>query len=242
MAEQENIATWLTDHLASRKVWRSLRGLRNHFLRYGVVRIPRFAPTEVHRWLAHEINHLAREHGRRRDLTIADTGGTPRKMRCVRRDSIRASVPRLYHASTLRTALGEIAGEEVLECPYGPEQYVITELSDPGDTHGWHWDDYSFALVWIIDCPPVEDGGFVQYVPHTNWDKADPRLHAQFVENPIYSMGLKPGDVYLMRTNTTLHRAYPISTGRRLVLNMAFAARNDLSRDLGHETADQLLS
>jgi hypothetical protein len=61
--------------------------------------------------------------------------------------------------------------------PYEPEQFVITALDQDGDTHGWHWDDYSFALVWIIDCPPVAYGGFVQCVPHTEWDKNDPRLH-----------------------------------------------------------------
>lgn len=73
-------------------------------------------------------------------------------------------VPVVYSSTALRGAPSEIADDTVFECPYEPEQYVITELTAVGDTHGWHWDDYSFALVWVIDCPPVEHGGFVQCV------------------------------------------------------------------------------
>ncbi|MFF3227097.1 hypothetical protein ACFYV7_30170 [Nocardia suismassiliense] len=190
-----------------------------------------------------EAETLITHHGIRRDLTLSATGHTARRMRNVRRREINkysTAVPAVYSCTELRGMLGQITGEAVLECPYQPEQYVITELSADGDTHGWHWDDYSFALVWIIECPPLADGGFVQCVPHTTWNKADPQLHRQFIDNPIYSHELLPGDLYLMRTDTGLHRVYPIRSGRRLIINMAYASQTDLNKQISHETMDTL--
>ena len=43
-----------------------------------------------------------------------------------------------------------------------------------------------------------------------------------------------------MRTDTTMHRVYPITGGRRLIVNMAFAASRDLDRPMTHETMDNL--
>jgi hypothetical protein len=190
-----------------------------------------------------EARALVAGHGLRRDVAFAETGHTPRRMRNVRRGEIHqygTVVPAVYSCAGLCCALGHVAGEDVLECPYESEQYVITELASTGDTHGWHWDDYSFALVWVIECPPLSDGGFVQCVPNTTWNKADPQLHRQFVSRPIYSMELRPGDLYLMRTDTTLHRVYPIRSGRRLIVNMAYASRADLGKNISHDTMDKL--
>jgi hypothetical protein len=80
--------------------------------------------------------------------------------------------------------------------------------------------------------------------PETTWNKADPQLHRQFVNHPIYSMELHRGDLYLMRTGTTLHRVYPVPSGRRLIVNMAYAAQRDLgqgpeSRDHGQLVAPE---
>jgi hypothetical protein len=216
---------------------------RRQFLERGVVRVPLLAPKAVKELLAIEVEELVTSHGRRRDLVFPATGNTKRHMRNVRRDQIRAFgsiIPALYSVPALREVLATIAGEEVLECPYEPEQFVITALDQHGDTHGWHWDDYSYALVWVIDCPPVAYGGFVQCVPHTEWDKNDPRLHRWFITRPIYSIELIPGDLYLMRTDTTLHRVYPLTGGRRVIVNMAYASRTDLTKQISHETMDNL--
>jgi hypothetical protein len=216
---------------------------RRQFLKRGVVQVPFLAPEAVKELLAIEVEDLVTSHGRRRDLVFPATGNTKRHMRNVRRDQIKAFgsiIPAVYSVPALREVLATIAGEEVLECPYEPEQFVITALDQHGDTHGWHWDDYSFALVWVVDCPPVAYGGFVQCVPHTEWDKNDPRLHRWFVTRPIYSIALVPGDLYLMRTDTTLHRVYPITGGRRLIVNMGYASRGDLTKQISHETMDNL--
>jgi hypothetical protein len=231
------------DHLLYQVDRRQLHAARNEFLNLGFVKVPFLVSQEVKTRLADEVERLVAGHGIRRDLTFKETGDTDRKMRNVSRREIHSNgsvVPAVYSSPEIREALGEIAGEEVLECPYVPEQYVITELVKDGDTHGWHWDDYSFALIWVIDCPPLEDGGFVQCVPRTAWNKEDPQLHRQFVRQPIYSMEVEPGDLYLIRTDTTLHRVYPIRNGRRLILNMGYAALRDQPREVSHETMNNL--
>jgi hypothetical protein len=237
------VADQLEKHLTGLAEDTRLDESRRQFLERGVVRVPFLAPEAVKDLLAIEVEGLITSHGRRHDLVFPETGNSQRHMCNVRRDQIKtfgSIIPGLYCVAALREVLTIIAGEAVLECPYEPEQFVITALDQPGDTHGWHWDDYSFALVWIIDCPPVTDGGFVQCVSHTEWDKNDPRLHWWFVTRPIYSIGLLPGDLYLMRTDTTLHRVYPLTGGRRLIVNMSYASSGDLTKQISHETMDNL--
>lgn len=237
------VADQLEKHLTAVTDDTRVEETRREFRERGVVRVPFLAPEAVKELLAIEVEELVTSHGRRHVLVFPQTGNTTRHMRNVRRDQIKAFgsiIPALYSVPALREVLATVTGEEVLECPYEPEQFVITALDEPGDTHGWHWDDYSFALVWVIDCPPVEYGGFVQWVPHTEWDKNDPRLHRWFVSRPIYSIELVPGDLYLMRTDTTLHRVYPITGGRRVIVNMGYASRGDLTKQISHETMDNL--
>jgi hypothetical protein len=233
----------LEEHLALSVDRLQLVNARKDFLHFGFVKIPFMVPQSVKGKLGEEVEQLVAEHGIRRDYVFKETGNTPRNMCNVRRKEIFGHgrvVPELYGSTALRAALSEVAGEEVLECPYEPEQCVVTELGATGDTHGWHWDDYSFALVWVITCPPIEQGGFVQCVPRTVWNKSDPQLNRQFVNNPTYSLELFPGDLYFMRTDTTLHRVYPIESGRRLIVNMGYAARRDLAKAITHETMDNL--
>jgi hypothetical protein len=215
------------------------------FARLGFVKLPFLVPEETKRQVARETERLIAEHGVRRDFAMAATEGTPRRMRNVRQAEISqhgSVLPAVYHRPELRAALTVVTGEEVLPCAYEPERFVITELRESGDIHGWHWDDFSFALVWVIDCPTLEHGGFIQCVPNTVWDKHHPQLHRQFVANPIYSFELMPGDLYLMRTDTTLHRVFPITAGRRLIVNMAYAAWRDLYKHVNHDTMDTLWS
>jgi hypothetical protein len=237
------VADQLEKHLIGLPERACLDEARRQFEERGVVRVSFLAPTAIKELLAIEVEELVTSHARRHNLTFPETGDTMRCMRNVRRAQIKHSgsiIPALYSVPALREVLATIAGEEVLECPYEPEQFVITALEQPGDTHGWHWDDYSFALVWVIDCPPLTEGGFVQYVPRTAWDKNNPQLHRWFVTRPIYSIELVPGDMYLMRTDTTMHRVYPITGGRRLIINMGYASQNDLIKQISHETMDNL--
>jgi hypothetical protein len=157
--------------------------------------------------IAEELERLIATVGVRRDFLMAGTCDTPRRMKNVRRDQVRQGstvLPELYGVPALRSLLSRIAREPVHLCPYEPEQYVITTLEEGGDTHGWHWDDYAFALVWVAECPPIDDGGFVQCVPRTVWDRKNPRIYSQMASSVIHTISLRRGDVYFMRTDTTL--------------------------------------
>lgn len=209
----------------------------------GFARVPWLVADAVKTAVAAQVVRLLDQHSRRRDLACPETSGTPRRMRNVAQRHIARSCPmiaELYQRCDLLDAVSAVAGEPVFECPYEPERFVITCLERGGDTHGWHWDDYRYALVWLIESAPTGAGGLVQAVPATRWDKHDPRVE-QFVERgPVHTLELAAGDLYLMRTDTTLHRVTPLSSGRRVILNMAYASRADLATPITHETMDAL--
>lgn len=222
-----------------------IEAARREFSYLGHARVPFLVPDSVKEAVAVEVNALIDTAGTRRDLEFKETDYTPRRMRNVTRGEIvefGTVIKEIYTSEPLLRATSRIASEPVHLCPYEPEQFVITCLEKDGDTHGWHWDDYSFALVWVVECPPVDEGGFVQCVPGTSWNKQQPKINRMFVTRPIYSMELFPGDLYLMRTNTTLHRVYPVKNGRRKIINMGYASVSDLTKSFSHETMDNLWS
>ena len=243
MTTQGALLSALAEHTATGIPRSSIRAARRHFSRFGYAKVPFLAPPAVKEAVAREVDRLIDSAAVRRDLRFAETGYTPRRMRNVSRTQIAERsdlIEQVYRAEPVLRALSQIAGEAVHECPYEPEQFVITCLEQNGDTHGWHWDDYAFALVWVIECPPVGDGGFVQCVPGTVWNKQNPEINRALTQAPIYSVELAPGDLYLMRTNTTLHRVYPLQRGIRKIINMGYASTSDLTASFSHETMDNL--
>lgn len=238
----DSVVRDLTEHLMSIPA-AQLEAHADRFAARGFVVLEGFAPEHVHQRLAAELLRLVEVGGVRRDFAMEQTGGTPRRMRNVRREQIfelSGLVPRLYGLRALRDTLARVAREPVHVCPYEPEQCVITQLGEGGDTHGWHWDDYAFALVWVAECPPIDDGGFVQCVPRTRWDKENPRINAAMAGSVIHTVELAPSQAYFMRTDTTMHRVAPVERGRRTILNMGFAAESDLHRPIDHGTMDTL--
>src|SRR5580692_3870409 len=126
----------------------------DRFAARGFAVVPFLATAGLAQAVAAELDRLVEKYGTRRDFTMTQTDGTPRRMRNVRQDQIRAGsvlLPALYESVALRSVLSQIAREPVHLCPYEPEQFVVTSLDGPGDTHGWHWDDYAFALVWVAE-------------------------------------------------------------------------------------------
>jgi hypothetical protein len=237
---ESSIANHLKANVDSETFWAS----RKSFYETGFALISYLLPEEVKEKIASEVQGLLNRQSVRRDLHLAETGDSPRYMRNVTAADIRThgdAIVQLYRSVVFRSALASAAGEEVLECPYEPEHYVITHLERPGDTHGWHWDDYSFGVILVIDCPDIEQGGFVQTVPNTHWSKRNPQVFKQIVDNPVHSHKLRPGDIYLLRTDTTLHRVHPLREGAtRTIVNMAYAAQRDLVKEITHETMEDL--
>jgi hypothetical protein len=210
--------------------------LRNALSRYGFVKVPHIVPDNVKDATRAEVLKLLEQHAERRDLLLKTTGNTPRFMSVVKSETIASDghlIPTLYHDRAFVSMLESIASEPLHPCPSADEEFLITRQERKGDTHGWHWGDFSYALIWILETPALEVGGMLQCVPHTTWDKADPRIHQYLCDNPVATYGFVPGDIYFLRTDTTLHRTVPLSEdATRIILNMTWAADRDLRDDL----------
>ena len=228
----DNIDVCLNEHLAA--IDFDTTKASREFERAGLIRLSSILPSPWITGLRAEVFSLLDQHAERRDLFLATTGYSPRAMFVVRSEIIAANsalIQGIYRSRALLDLLGQIAGEPLHVCPEADEEFLITRLERKGDTHGWHWGDFSFALIWIIEAPQLAAGGLLQSVPHTRWDKKNPRIFEYLTENPIYSHYFKSGEAYLMRTDTTLHRVMPlVQDATRIILNMTWASNRDLAR------------
>lgn len=188
----------------------------------------RLVPEEIMTAVRAEADQLIGEHRERRDLLLRTTGNTPRKMSVVKSEDIEQSelIRTIATSESFLGFLGRVAREPVIPQVSEDERYLITHQEFKADTHGWHWGDYSFALIWALRMPPISCGGMLQAVPHTHWDKTDPRINETLCERRIDTHGLVTGDLYLQRTDTTLHRTVPLTEdgAARTILNMTWAS------------------
>jgi hypothetical protein len=212
-----------------------------------LVQISSFISPDIINDVREEVDRLTASYSRRRDLSIKTTGNTPRRMNNVDYDTIAAEssfLMDIYSCPDLIKLLMRIAGEEVHLCPYDFEKMVITSLQKKGDSHGWHWDDYSFAMIWVLRAPDKEKGGVVQCVPNTRWDRNNPAIISQFVAQDIGTYYFPQGSIYLMRSNSTLHRVYPLidPTAVRTILNNTYASKADLSLEVDHSSMEELFA
>ncbi len=226
---------------------RSVEQASRAFFANSVMDITKFVRPQIIERVADEADKLVARFSHRRDMKIPSTAHTPRRMDNVGHATIRAQSPFLvdvYRDGSLLGLLSNILGEEVQLCPYDPEKMVITCLSKKGDSHGWHWDDYSLALVWVLEAPQPESGGVLQCVPNTKWNRTNPKIIEQFLVKPITTYHFPSRSVYLMRSNTTLHRVYPLhgENARRVVLNSTYALQEDLGRQIDHSSMEQLFA
>lgn len=217
---------------------------RNRLAETGIARLGFLLPYQVKRTLAAEALALVDQHRQLGELLPgSEAHPSPPSTRpgiSVPPRAIAAHaalIPRLYECDALRRDLSVVAAESVLPCPE-PRRYAVTR-THRDETPQWHWDDYSFALVLVVECPPLEDGGFVQTVPHTHRERQYADVHRTLTRNPIHSWELHPGDLYLMRTASTLHRVYPFEHGRRTIMTMCFATRADLDRATAVQREEQ---
>jgi hypothetical protein len=201
-------------------------------------------PSDLRARVADEIGAVLRTSAVRRDLAIAQTGYTPRRYRIATRTAIAASCPltaELYRARELLALISQIAGERLVPVPYEPEEFVATRLERAGDTHGWHWDDYAYALVWVLEAPGPDCGGELELVPDAAWCKDDPRVGEILATQSVERKHLPAGSVYLLRSDTTMHRVAPLRCDTsRSVLCFSYATSLDLKRRVSHETVDAI--
>jgi hypothetical protein len=236
----------LDHHIKEFSEHTDLRQKSQQFRREGYTKLRGLVPDSLFAQITDEVTGLLSEHARRIDIQIRETGGSPRKMHTVgaaqiSRDS--ALIPAIYNSVSLKNVLGQIADAEVLPCPWEGEKYVIIRQDQQGDTHGWHWGDFSFTVIWIIEAPSPEVGGMLQCIPHTNWDKQNPRVHDYLLANPIRTYANATGDLYFLRSDTTLHRTTPLTSDTtRIILNTCWASEADAKRAVSHETMNAMFS
>jgi hypothetical protein len=240
----DTVDAMLADHLANAFGDEAMALLQQKFRTEHVARLRGFCPPALFAPLRDEALGLVDEFGVVHDFRFAVTGNTPRHMTTVGQPVIKergALIHATYFSAVVKEFLSRVTGESLSTCPYAGEHYVISRLTRSGDTHGWHWDDYSYGFVLVLEAPDYRDGGFVQAVPNTAWDKDDPDVNGALLNSCVRSYALSAGDAYVMKTDTTMHRVFPISgTSRRTIVNMTFACPSDLSRPMTHETNDAL--
>jgi hypothetical protein len=234
----------LTQHFLHHYEDEHLSALHAQFEANSVAILRGFCPPLLLSSLKHEADALMQAHGAAKNMRFELTDYTPRRLTTVGQPVIQAHgniIPAVYESPQVMGLVSRIVGEQVHICPYAGERYVVSRLERPGDTHGWHWDDYSLGMIIVLEAPHPKDGGYLQCVPHTRWNKEEPAVYAAFLKSPIYSYALAAGDAYILRTDTTLHRVAPIREGcRRTIINMVWANEGDLSRPMTHETNDTL--
>ena len=212
-----------------------------------IVVIDHLLPSVLANAMRRQALDLVEAHGARRDLIMDTTGGTPRHYTSVGRDIIRKQngpITRFFESDAIRAYLSKIAAEELHKVPYIPEEYIVNSQQKSGDTHGWHWDDYTFALIWMVEAPAYDKGGRVEYIPRTKWDKEDSaKALEKFLKNQIVRSPYIPsGSCYLMRANTSLHRISPLDGDtQRTVIVFTYASTSDLTDPtITHETMEQI--
>jgi len=216
----------------------------NQLSREGYTKISDILPHELMNDISKEFIDIIEKNGRRIDIEIEVTDNSPRKMITVNHDQIINSgrlIPHLYYSDQMRSFLTQITKHHVYDCPYDSERMTGTKQTMPGDTHGWHWGDHQYAVIFIITAPSIEHGGMLQNVPHTTWDKENPKIYQKLNYNPIITHYHSSGDIYLFKTDTTLHRTYPLQKeGERIIMNFTYSGPDDLLKNNSHETMDKI--
>lgn len=214
--------------------------MQQSLLRDGYLKITDCIPPYVKSLVATEARSLLSNYSKRRDLQIPVTGNSPRRMTNVRQQDIAQwgeAIPAVYHSSSLIDFLSRVAREDIIPNPWEFEKFIVNRQEKSGDTHGWHWGDYPYSMIWVIEAPDVSHGGLLETVPHTYWDKRNPRVEEHLLRNPINTKGHVTGDVYMLKSDTTLHRVTPLlKDATRIIINMAWERARDEHRHVTHET------
>ncbi|GAA3018492.1 hypothetical protein [Streptosporangium longisporum] len=221
-----------------------VRKLSQHYRREGYVKLRGLVPDDLFQEISQEVHRLLDEHGQRIDIHLKETGNTPRYMTTISQQAIAKGselIPAVYESQAMMGFLSRLAAQPVLECPWEEEKYIAIRQHRKGDTHGWHWGDFSFTVIWIIEAPDAKYGGQLQCIPHTDWDKNDPQVEDYLLEHPIKTYGHVTGDLYFLRSDTTLHRTIPLNADQtRIILNTCWGSESDMKKEATHETMNAM--
>ncbi len=158
-----------------------------------------------------QVDTMLKGGSMRRDFAMAETHGSPRKMSVVNGHALLSEhfFADLYFDRKLLELLNELTDTKVAPCDNEVESMIITSLNEVGDTHGWHTDDYPFALIIGIESAAGDAGGGVEFIDY---------------QDRLRSAHLKTGDAYLMRTDRIAHRVTPLLChATRTILNLTYS-------------------
>ncbi|MBK5009351.1 hypothetical protein IAE33_001211 [Pseudomonas sp. S60] len=213
---------------------------QHRFARDGYLKINHLIDPSVRQEISTDVKYLLENYAKRRDFLIESTGNTPRYLSNVPQESIEVHgryIPQAYKSRYLMSLISHIVKEEIIPTPWKWDNFIINSQHKLGDTHGWHWGDYPYTIIWVVEAPKLESGGLLECVPHTNWDKQNSRVENLLVENKIDSYFHVTGDVYLLKADTTLHRVKPLTEdATRIILNTTWERARDKDRQVEHET------
>ncbi len=231
---EQHLSQLLSDPIGVRRMSNAFA--RDGYLKFGANELLSATLTKL---LRQDAYSLLEGHAIRRDVRIQETDLSGRFMSNVIQPDIRKhgkTIPLIYESPSLRNFLGTIAGDELANC-WEEEWYLINRLEKVGDTHGWHWGDYPYTVIWIVEAPELEYGGMLQCIPHTVWDKKNPQVNRYIVDNPIRSYHHQTAEAYFLKSDTTLHRVVPLNRDiTRIILNTCWASANDRREHIDHGT------
>jgi len=179
----------------------------------GVVQLNDFLPSVLLHTLNLHVDGLLDSCGRRIDVRVRSTGNTPRKYESVGRNDVFAHsklIKQLYFDPELIRFFAKLMRSEVIVAPYVPEQVVVNRMDQEGDTHGWHWDDYSYSVVLVLAAPQQASGAQVQCVDGTSWDKDAAQVEHYLRTMPVRSLDLAAGSAYVLLGKRVMHRVSPM--------------------------------
>lgn len=238
--DAEKLEHLIQDHLDKTYNEDDIFWMSEDFLKNGYLKVSDIVSDTVKELFKEEVNTLFEKFSKRRDLLIESTGNTPRYLSNVRQVDIAEYgdiVPSIYHSKAFINFISKICSNQLIPNPWELEKFIINCQHKAGDTHGFHWGDYPISMIWIVESPSYEYGGILECVPHTYWNKKNPRVKEHILRNQVKSYSHKNGDIYLLKSDTTLHRVTPLEKDiTRVIVNMAWEWEHAKDREVTHET------
>lgn len=146
----------------------------------------------------------------RRDLVIAEMGGTSRHMSNLSAREVESTCPatwQVYEDPGVLRAIESHTAVKPAPLVGDIEAVVVNYLHESGDTHGAHVDDHEVAFVLIVEAPPPGGGG---------------ELLLQMPSGDSRSVTLSAGDAYILHASAVQHSVAPITDGRRIAVVCAY--------------------
>jgi len=206
----------------------------------GLVNLSPFISTSLLEKLRTEVVAAFDAHRQRRDFVSATDvtgGGTARNMFTVNKRNIDVhsggKLAAFYSSEVFLNFLGQAARDKIFPIPLVNEWYLINGLAKKGDTQGWHWDGFRYAIVFIAQAPK-EAGGQLQLITHSG--HLNKTVHEISSTHPISSSNYFPsGSLVLMNGKESLHRVSPLEgdDDLRVSFVMSYADLADLNTFTG---------